>query len=128
MKTDTLYRKAMQGKRTVYEPVRECVEWDSLPAGFHLIQISPGQRSCTYNVEPYYAPVLAALRENRDALVKALREASAERPASRKLTKREREALAAYYAIAGDEARFTMTIPAAATAIDALEAAILARG
>ena len=123
----TLYSKVTHGKRVRYEPAAESVVWDSLPAGFHLIRISPGSRACTYNVEPYYAPVLAAIRENRETLTDVLREASAQRPASRKLTAREQKALAAYYAIAGDESRFTMTIPAAATAVDAFEAAILAR-
>ena len=121
----TLYTKVMHGKRTSYEPVAETVYWDSLPKGFHLMSVQPGLRSCRYNVEPATVALLAALHLRRDDVLTAMREASAERPSSRKLTKREQKALAAYYEIAGPEARFTMTIPAAASVLDALESALI---
>lgn len=120
----TLYAKRMHGKRISYEPVAETVMWDSLPAGCHLMVIEPGALSCRYNVEPAKADLLAALHLCRDAALTAMREASALRPTSRLLTKREQKALAAYYEIAGPEARFSMTIPAAASVLDALEAAL----
>ena len=120
----TLYTKTMRGKRAVYTPAAESVEWDSLPKGSHLIVVQPGLRSCVYNVNPATADLLAALKLCREAAITAMREASAERPSSRLLTKREREALAAYYAVAGPEARFTMTIPAAASVLDAIESVL----
>ena len=123
--SETLYARVLHGKRAHYTPVAETVLWDSLPNGFHLMVIQPGLRSCRYNVEPATADLLAALHLRRDAVLTAMREASAERPSSRRLTKREQQALAAYYEIAGPEARFTMTIPAAASVLDALEAALI---
>ena len=123
--TQTLYAKVTHGKRTSYEPVAEAVLWDSLPKGFHLMAIQPGLRSCRYNVEPATVALLAALHLRRDDVLTAMREASAERPTQRKLTKREQKALAAYYEIAGPEARFSMTIPAASDVLDALEAALI---
>ena len=121
----TLYAKTMNGKRASYEPVAETTCWDSFPAGAHLVVVKPGGRSGRFRVEPAYVDVLAALVHCRDSVLTAMREASAERPSSRKLTKREQKALAAYYEIAGPEARFTMTIPAAASVLDALEAALI---
>ena len=121
----TLYARTMHGKRARYEPVAEEVLWDSLPKGSHLIVIQPGQRSCIYNVNPAKAELLAALKIGREAAITAMREASAMRPTSRRLTEREQKALAAYYEIAGPEARFTMTIPAAASVLDALESALI---
>ena len=122
----TLYTKTMRGKRVAYTPAAESVEWDSLPQGAHLIIIAPGIRSCIYKVTPAHVAVLAALRAHRDTLLTVLRDASAARPASRKLTPRELKAIAAYAEIAGPNARYTMEIPAAASVIDALEAAIIA--
>ena len=121
----TLYAKVMHGKRTSYEPVAETVLWDSFPKGAHLIVVEPGVLSCRYSVNPATVALLAALHLRRDDVLTAMREASAQRPASRKLTKREQKALAAFYEIAGPEARFTMTIPAAASVLDALEAALI---
>lgn len=121
----TLYTKTMRGKRAVYTPAAESVEWDSLPEGFHLVAVQPGLRSCMYRVNPATADLLAALKLCREAAITAMREASAERPSSRLLTPVEREALAAYYAVAGPEARFTMTIPAASDVLDAIEAVLL---
>ena len=123
--TQTLYAKVTHGKRTSYAPVAETVYWDSLPAGSHLLFIQPGSRSCIYNVSPNHADVLAALRTHRDELLTVLRDASAARPASRLLTPKERKAIAAYAAIVGPNAMYTMTIPAAASVIDALEAALI---
>lgn len=120
----TLYTKTMRGKRAIYTPAAETVEWDSLPQGSHLIVIQPGLRSCVYNVNPATADLLAALKLCREAAITAMRVASAERPTSRRLTEREQKALAAYYEIAGPEARFTMTIPAASSVLDAIEAVL----
>lgn len=120
----TLYEKQMHGKRASYKPVAETVYWDSLPKGSHLIVVQPGLRSCVYNVNPATADLLAALKLSREAAITAMREASAERPTSRRLTEREQKALAAYYEIAGPDARFTMTIPAAASVLDAIEAVL----
>ena len=120
----TLYTKTMHGKRAIYPPAAESVVWDTFPAGFHLLAVQPGIRSCMYRVNPATADLLAALKLCREAALTAMREASAERPTSRRLTKREQQALAAYYEIAGPEARFSMTIPAAASILDAIEAVL----
>lgn len=115
----------MHGKRAVYTPVAETTCWDSFPAGSHLVVVNPGGRSVRFRVDPAYVDVLAALNTCRDDVMAAMREASAARPASRLLTPIERKAIAAYTAIVGPDAMYTLEIPAASSVIDALEAALI---
>ena len=52
----TLYKKV--GRR--YRPVAEHEEWDSYPAGAHLVVCSPGSTLRRFNIDPDRAGLLAA--------------------------------------------------------------------
>ena len=62
----TYYQKV--GRR--YKPVREYDQklTDSLPKGTHLIQCYPGGQSTRYNINPAYAPMIAAGRVAEDRI------------------------------------------------------------
>ena len=64
MKEKTIFYKKV-GRR--YVPVYEYDQtlMDALPKGSHLIQVYPGGQSTKYNVDPAYAPLIAAGRVNR---------------------------------------------------------------
>ena len=85
----TLYKKEVNGKRVRYRPVREEVEWDSFPAGFHLLHVKPGFKSITYRVDPDTASLVAASKVAVDAMVKALMDAGTFRPEPTPLTKKQ---------------------------------------
>lgn len=52
----TLYKKV--GRR--YRPVAEYEEWDSYPAGAHLVVCSPGSTLRRFSIDPDRAGLLAA--------------------------------------------------------------------
>ena len=62
----TYYQKV--GRR--YKPVREYDQklTDSFPKGTHLIQCYPGGQSTRYNINPAYAPMIAAGRVAEDRI------------------------------------------------------------
>lgn len=69
MKT-VFYKKV--GRR--YEPVSEYDQtlMDAFPKGSHLVVCYPGGQSTRYNIDPAYAPMLAAGRVVEDEISKAL--------------------------------------------------------
>jgi len=67
---------------------------DSFPKGTHLVQSYPGGSSRRYNIDPAYAPMIAAGRVAEDAISKRIMEVSALRPRQDRtpLTPEQREA------------------------------------
>lgn len=63
----TIYKKV--GKR--YKPVAEHEEWDSYPAGAHLVICSPGRTLQRFDIDPDRAGLLAAAEPLR-AQIRAL--------------------------------------------------------
>ena len=59
---------------------------DSFPKGTHLVQSYPGGSSRRFNIDPAYAPMIAAGRVAEEAICKALNKASELRPAKTPLT------------------------------------------
>ena len=57
----TLYKKV--GRR--YKPVAEHEEWDSYPAGAHLVVCSPGSTLRRFDIDPDRAVLLAAAEPAR---------------------------------------------------------------
>ena len=57
-----------------YVPIAEYDnEWiDSFPKGTHLVMCYPGGKSTRYNIDPAYAPLVAAGRATEDILASAL--------------------------------------------------------
>jgi hypothetical protein len=71
-----------------YVPVYEYDQtlMDSLPKGDHLLSVYPGGASRRYNVDPAYAPMIAAGRVAEDSICKAIQKASELRPKRTPLT------------------------------------------
>jgi hypothetical protein len=65
---------------------------DSFTKGTHLVMIYPGGSSRRYNIDPNYAPMIAAGRVAEDAICKAINKASELRPQKTPLTEGQRQA------------------------------------
>lgn len=65
---------------------------DSFPKGTHLVDVYPGGSSRRFNIDPAYAPMIAAGRVAEDAMSRAISEASELRPRSTPLTEGQRKA------------------------------------
>ena len=76
-------------------------EYLHFPHGAHLVVSRKGGTLTRYNVEPAHAAVDAALQYVHDAMLAAMHEATFLQPDKRGCTKKERDGLAAYLAIAG---------------------------
>jgi hypothetical protein len=91
MSEKTIFYKK-EGRK--YVPVYEYDQalLDSFSKGTHLVQVYPGGSSRRYNVEPAYAPMIAAGRVAEDAISKVLMKASDLRPKQAPLTPGQRKA------------------------------------
>jgi hypothetical protein len=89
MKT-IFYKK--EGRR--YVPVYEYDQtlMDAFPKGTHLVQCYPGGQSTRFNIDPAYAPMIAAGRVAEDAISKRLMAISDLRPKSKPLTHKQKQA------------------------------------
>jgi hypothetical protein len=94
-----------RGRR--YVPVAEYNEqWmDSFTKGHHLVQVYPGGSSRRYNIDPAYAPLIAASRAAKEAMCDALRTASEIQPKTRALTPEQLEAWEHLIKVFGEDAR-----------------------
>jgi len=77
-----------------YVPVRE---YDSdfsygLCKGDHLISVYPGGQSYKHNIDPAFAPLIAAGRYAEDAMAKAIYNASSLRPSKNPVTQEQHDA------------------------------------
>ncbi len=82
MTEKTIFYKKV-GRR--YMPVYEYDQtlMDAFPKGAHLVICYPGGQSTRYNVNPAYAPMIAAGRVAEDAISSALMKASDLRPTNK---------------------------------------------
>ena len=120
----TFYEK--RGRR--YYPVAwyDSDLFSALPQGSHLITVEPGRQSCRYHINPDHAPLLAALEQHREVLVKVLMEASSFKLQRRTLTKKETRACAAWEDIMGKGAMITLKRPSAQELLDILTERLIA--
>ncbi len=90
MSKTIFYKK--QGRR--YIPVAEYDNeyLDSFPKGSHLVQVYPGGSSRRFNIDPAFAPMIAAGRVAEDAISKAVQKASEMRPHNKPITEKQRKA------------------------------------
>jgi hypothetical protein len=65
---------------------------DSFTKGTHLVMSYPGGASRRYNIDPAYAPMIAAGRVAEDAICKAISKASELRPKSTPVTPGQKKA------------------------------------
>jgi hypothetical protein len=77
-----------------YVPVAEYDNdlMDAFTKGTHLVQVYPGGASRRYNIDPAYAPMIAASRVAEDAICRAISEASELRPKQTPITEGQRKA------------------------------------
>lgn len=101
-----------QGRR--YVPVAEYDnEWlDSFPKGTHLVMCYPGGSSRRFNIDPAYAPMIAAGRVAEDAISTAVMKATEVQPRRKALTPEEHAAWMNLIEVWGEEAR-SLTRPCA---------------
>lgn len=109
--TKVLFYKKI-GRR--YIPVQEYDNelLDAFPRGTHLVDVYPGGSSRRFNIDPAYAPMIAAGRVAEDAISKAIVNASEMRPHNRPITEKQRKAWEAMAKAFGDD-RYYVEIPSA---------------
>jgi hypothetical protein len=76
---------------------------DSFVKGTHLVQVYPGGASRRYNIDPAYAPMIAAGRVAEDAICRAISKASELRPKQTPITEGQKRAWAKLAKEFGDE-------------------------
>ena len=96
----TLYRKV--GRR--YKPVAEHEEWDSYPAGAHLVICQPGSTLRRFNVEPDRAGLLAAAEPLRAEIRALVMEMHKMRPRCRPVTMQQAAAWRRFQKAMGNDA------------------------
>lgn len=71
-----------------YQPVHEYDQtlMDGFPKGTHIVMCYPGGQSRRYNIDPAYAPMIAAGRVAEDAICRAISTASELRPQKTPIT------------------------------------------
>lgn len=104
MSNKTIFYKK-EGRK--YVPVYEYDQTllDAFPKGTHLVDVYPGGSSRRFNINPAYAPMIAAGRIAEDTISRALMRASDLRPKTAPLTPRQRKAWDNLVKEMGDEAR-----------------------
>lgn len=90
---------------------------DSFPKGSHLVICYPGGTSRRFNIDPAYAPMIAAGRVAEDAIADALRKASDLRPSRSPITEGQRRAWERLAKEFGEETHM-LTWPSARDAAD----------
>jgi hypothetical protein len=65
---------------------------DGFPKGTHLVDVYPGGASRRYNIDPAYAPMIAAGRVAEDAICRAINKASEMKPQRTPITEGQRKA------------------------------------
>ena len=94
-----------KGRRYVAHSSYSAEFCDSFTKGTHLVQVYPGGSSRRFNVNPAYAPMIAAGRVAEDAISEALRKASDLRTKSKPLTPGQKAAWENLVKEFGEEAR-----------------------
>jgi hypothetical protein len=81
-----------KGRRYVPHSTYSTEFCDSFPKGTHLVDVYPGGSSRRFNIDPAYAPMIAAGRVAEDAMCRAISQASEMRPRSTPITEGQRRA------------------------------------
>lgn len=89
--TETIFY-VKKGRRYVPHSTYSNEFCDSFPKGTHLVDVYPGGTSRRFNIDPAYAPMIAASRVAEDAMSRAISKASELRPQQTPLTEGQRKA------------------------------------
>ena len=97
-----------------YKPVAEYDSdlMDSFTKGNHLVMSYPGGKSTCYNIDPNYAPMIAAGRVAEDAISRAVYLSSEMRPHKKPITEKQKKAWDNLAKAFGDD-RYYVEIPSA---------------
>lgn len=98
---------------------------DSFPRGSHLVMAYPGGQSRRFNIDPAYAPLIAAGRIAEEKICEALRKASDLRPSRNMITEGQRKAWEKLAEEFGED-RHMLTWPSARDATDEAVKAMIA--
>lgn len=104
MSTETIFY-VKKGRKYIPHSTYSTEFCDSFPKGTHLVDVYPGGSSRRFNIDPAYAPMIAAGRVAEDAISRVLMRASDLRPKSAPLTEGQRAAWDNLVREFGDEAR-----------------------
>lgn len=102
--TETIFY-IKKGRRYVPHSSYSSEFCDSFPKGTHLVQSYPGGSMRRFNIDPAYAPMIAAGRVAEDAISKALMRASDLRPKNMPMTPKQIAAWDNLVKEFGEEAR-----------------------
>jgi hypothetical protein len=88
-----------------YVPVSEYDQElnDSFTKGNHLVMCYPGGQSTRYNIDPAFAPMIAASRYAGQSMLDTMREISEARPKRKSITDEQRQAWKVMKKAFGDE-------------------------
>jgi hypothetical protein len=89
--TETIFY-VKKGRRYVPHSTYSNEFCDSFPKGTHLVDVYPGGTSRRFNIDPAYAPMIAAGRVAEDAMCRAISKASEMRPQRTPITEGQRKA------------------------------------
>ena len=89
--TETIFY-IKKGRRYIPHSTYSSEFCDSFPKGTHLVDVYPGGSSRRFNIDPAYAPMIAAGRVAEDAMCRAISAASELRPRQTPLTEGQRRA------------------------------------
>jgi len=117
------YEKIGRRYKAVYEYDQTLM--DAFPKGSHLVICYPGGQSTRYNVDPAYAPMIAAGRVAEDKISEAIRKASDLRPKRAPITEGQRQAWENLVKEFGEDARM-LTMPSAREVADEAVKALIA--
>jgi hypothetical protein len=94
-----------KGRRYIPHSTYSSEFCDSFPKGTHLVQSYPGGSSRRFNIDPAYAPMIAAGRVAEDVISKKLMAASDMRPREQPMTQEQRDAWEHLIKVFGPSAR-----------------------
>jgi hypothetical protein len=100
----TFYTK--QGRKYIPHSYYSNEMCDAFPKGYHLVSVYPGGSSRRFNIDPAYAPMIAAGRVAEDAISKALMRATDLRPKTAPITPEQKEAWDNLVRVFGEDARY----------------------
>ena len=89
--TETIFY-IKKGRRYVPHSTYSSEFCDSFPKGTHLVDVYPGGSSRRFNIDPAYAPMIAAGRVAEDAICQAISKASEMKPQRTPITEGQRKA------------------------------------
>jgi hypothetical protein len=89
--TETIFY-IKKGRRYIPHSTYSSEFCDSFPKGTHLVDVYPGGSSRRFNIDPAYAPMIAAGRVAEDAICRAISKASELRPQQTPITLGQKKA------------------------------------